>query len=99
VNQHALYLGVELEARLASLGPGARGMSVHRFLTFTLVQIIAATDGVLQNIIADLGLNAPQQETAEEWWQWLSRSEKAGLHVVVTGPRHPGPPLGTAGKA
>ena len=92
MNVRALDLGVELQARLASLGPGARGMSIYPFLTFTLVTIIAATDDVLRNIVADLDLNAPLPETAKGWWQWLSRSEQAGLRVVVTGPRHPGPP-------
>lgn len=98
MNQRALDLGVELHARLASLGPGARGMSIYPFLSVTLVTIIAATDDVLRNIVTDLDLNAPHPETTKEWWQWLSRSEKAGLRVVVTGPRHPGPPPGGTRK-
>jgi hypothetical protein len=82
----ALMLGV-----LGAIGPGARGASVHTFLTWDLVEILIATDDDLRALAEDRGLaERTIVEAGEVWWrQAAGRCGRA--RVVARGPNHEGP--------
>jgi hypothetical protein len=97
MNQRALALAEGLRHQLAALGPGVRSVSVHEFLSWTLIQVGVATDDALRALAADLGL--AQARTAQRgriWWREAS-SKGDGLLVVAAGPHHEGTPP-AAGK-
>ena len=56
MNRRAFDLAVSLRSQRASVGPGVRSLSVHEFLSWTLIQIGVVSDDPLQVLAVDLGL-------------------------------------------
>jgi hypothetical protein len=87
-----LMLGV-----LGAIGPSTLGASVHRFLTWDLVQIVMATDHDLRALAEDRGLDERTIVKAGEVWWHQAAGRRGRAHVVARGPNHQGPPpIGTA---
>ena len=97
MNTRAHDLVVLLLGVLGSLGPGARGISVYRFLTWDLVRILMATDDDLRTLAEDRRLDERTIQRTDSIW-WLQAAGRRGrARVVARGPNHEGlPPSGIA---
>jgi hypothetical protein len=92
VNPRARDLASTFLAALASIGPGARGASVHEFMSWTLVQIQMATDEALQALAEDRGLDERGIERTDVLWWRQAAGRWPGLRIVARGPNHEGAP-------
>jgi hypothetical protein len=92
VNIRANDLVVVLLGVLGSIGPAALGVSVHRFLTWDLVQILMATDDDLRALAEDRGLDERTIQRADAVWWRQAAGRRGRARVVARGPNHEGPP-------
>jgi hypothetical protein len=70
--------------------PEANEISLHDFQSgWTLVRIVAPTDGAVHRLCADLGLGPPETKS-HQGWRWLraAASVQRILRVTVIGPLH-----------
>ena len=92
MKQKAVDLWTVLCGQLGSLGPGARSVSLHSFLTWDVVRVGVANDEQLRDVADDLGLvQARTERRGRIWWREVT-SRADGLIVIAAGPYRPGEP-------
>jgi hypothetical protein len=92
MNTRALDLVVLMLGVLGAIGPSALGASVHRFLTWDLVEILMATDDDLRALAEDRELDERTIVEADEVWWRQAAGRHGRARIVARGPNKHGPP-------
>ena len=92
MNVRALDLVILILGVLESLGPAAFGVSVHRFLTWDLIQIDLATDDALHELAEDRGLDERTIRQTDAFWWRQAAGRRGRARMVARGPNHEGAP-------
>lgn len=90
MKQKALDLGVVQASQLASLGPGAKSMSVQAVASATLIRIAVTSDSALRDVAEDLGLDQARTVRQGKVWFRQAGAREGGLFIVAAGPVHQG---------
>ncbi len=88
----ALDLATTFLGALASIGPTARGASVHKLLTTTILQVEMASDDALDVFAEDRGLAERTIVQGSGIWWRRAAGRWPGLRIVARGPNHEGAP-------